>query len=104
MSVQTDKTRGAGSRISCPEEEGSPGSGFPVRWDIRLSLGFLGRNFLVEPWSSASLHCPLLSALIVSKPKDYEKGHGAFKDRYKTKQWANQKDCSDTCISRAEGA
>lgn len=59
----------------------------------------------MEPWSSASLHCPLLSALIVSKPKEDEKGQGeAFKDRYKTKQWANQKDCSDTCISRAEEA
>ncbi|XP_055408249.1 dickkopf-like protein 1 isoform X2 [Bubalus kerabau] len=38
MSVQTDKTRGAGSRISCPEEEGSPGSGFPVSLPARPAM------------------------------------------------------------------
>lgn len=49
---------------------------------------------------SASLHCTLLSVLIVSKPGEDEKGHGeTLRDRYKTKQWDNQKDCSDAGIS-----
>lgn len=48
---------------------------------------------------------PSVERINRSKPKEDEKGQGeAFKDRYKTKQWANQKDCSDTCISRAEEA
>lgn len=49
---------------------------------------------------SASLHCTLLSVLIVSKPGEDEKGHGeTLRDSYKTKQWDNQKDCSDAGIS-----
>ena len=44
-----------------------------------------------EGSSSASLHCILLNAVIVSKPGEDEKGHGeTLRDKSQTQEWMNQ--------------
>lgn len=87
-----------GSGLWGPEGEGSADSEFFGNWNIRLDLGFPERvGCLVEPKKapdSASLHCSLLSALIVSNPGEDDKGHReTIRNRYKIKERANQ-DCS----------